>query len=384
MSIAIVTATQCEGLILMHEKMFESRLFFVDKLIAMAPGSCFVIRPCAVSDLRGFAARRSTLRHTRRNGILIAALCAEGRSGDQQRGPDRARLRANRSPAERARSLGRASGRPAEVTAAPQSIPREDVESFASFGIRAFTTRREAGTFSLSSDAPVGEVMARWTSLQEDLADRARRCVIGRQVHGTTVVTHRGGWEGLLRTGEADGHIAAERGIILTVSVADWSDLQAHPSGIVGILHSGWRGTSARIIDGGLNAFARLGLAPDEIKVHLGPSICGRCYEVSADVREQLTGQPVNRGGNVDLRSLIQSSDRGGSQEDGHLTAQVRQRTHFSHARELVGSLGDRRGDPVGPTHPELRLRSVGRHPLFWVPRTGNLCSGSRSSPLTL
>ncbi len=35
MSIALVTATQCEGLILMHEKMFESRLFFVDKLIGM-------------------------------------------------------------------------------------------------------------------------------------------------------------------------------------------------------------------------------------------------------------------------------------------------------------------------------------------------------------
>ncbi|MEP6764140.1 MAG: UDP-N-acetylglucosamine 1-carboxyvinyltransferase, partial [Gemmatimonadaceae bacterium] len=35
MSIAIVTATQCEGMILMHEKMFESRLYFVDKLVAM-------------------------------------------------------------------------------------------------------------------------------------------------------------------------------------------------------------------------------------------------------------------------------------------------------------------------------------------------------------
>jgi copper oxidase (laccase) domain-containing protein len=39
--------------------------------------------------------------------------------------------------------------------------------------------------------------------------------------------------------------------------------------------------------------------------VHLGPSICGRCYEVSADVREQLTGQPATRPGNVDLRSII-------------------------------------------------------------------------------
>ncbi len=35
MSIAVVAATQCEGMILIHEKMFESRLFFVDKLISM-------------------------------------------------------------------------------------------------------------------------------------------------------------------------------------------------------------------------------------------------------------------------------------------------------------------------------------------------------------
>src|SRR5712664_2982302 len=35
MSIAIVTATQCDGVILMFEKMFESRMFFVDKLISM-------------------------------------------------------------------------------------------------------------------------------------------------------------------------------------------------------------------------------------------------------------------------------------------------------------------------------------------------------------
>ena len=35
MSIAIVTATQCDGIILMHEKMFESRMFFVDKLVSM-------------------------------------------------------------------------------------------------------------------------------------------------------------------------------------------------------------------------------------------------------------------------------------------------------------------------------------------------------------
>src|SRR5256886_5330964 len=35
MSIAIVVASQCEGILLIFEKLFESRLFFVDKLIGM-------------------------------------------------------------------------------------------------------------------------------------------------------------------------------------------------------------------------------------------------------------------------------------------------------------------------------------------------------------
>ena len=35
MSIALVTATQAHGTVIMHEKMYESRLFFVDKLITM-------------------------------------------------------------------------------------------------------------------------------------------------------------------------------------------------------------------------------------------------------------------------------------------------------------------------------------------------------------
>lgn len=182
----------------------------------------------------------------------------------------------------------------------------EEITEFADIGIRAFTTTRAAGSFSLSGGDPAGEVMGRWTALQHDLAAQAPRLVIGRQVHGSRVLSHQGGWEGLLRTGEADGHLAVEKGIALSVSVADCVPVfLAHPSGIVGVLHSGWRGTAIRIIDTGLAAFARHKLAPPEIRMHLGPAICGRCYEVSAEVRSELTGQPANRAGNVDLRSLI-------------------------------------------------------------------------------
>jgi UDP-N-acetylglucosamine 1-carboxyvinyltransferase len=82
MSIAIVTATQCEGLIMMHEKMFESRLFFVDKLIAMGaqivlcdPHRALVSGP---SKLRGSTLDSPDIRAGM--ALLIAALCAEGRS----------------------------------------------------------------------------------------------------------------------------------------------------------------------------------------------------------------------------------------------------------------------------------------------------------------
>jgi UDP-N-acetylglucosamine 1-carboxyvinyltransferase len=81
-SIMTVVATQVEGTILIHEKMFESRMFFVDKLIGMGariilcdPHRAVVSGPCKLSgtelvspDVRAGMA------------MVIAALCAEGTS----------------------------------------------------------------------------------------------------------------------------------------------------------------------------------------------------------------------------------------------------------------------------------------------------------------
>jgi copper oxidase (laccase) domain-containing protein len=118
------------------------------------------------------------------------------------------------------------------VTAVPAALDREEISDFQSFGIRAFTTTRSAGTFGLAGPDPVGEVMSRWTDLQSELSQNARKVVIGRQVHGTRVLAHSGGWEGLLRTGEADGHISTEKGIALAVSIADCVPVFiAHESG---------------------------------------------------------------------------------------------------------------------------------------------------------
>jgi UDP-N-acetylglucosamine 1-carboxyvinyltransferase len=102
MSIAIVTATQCRGLVLMHEKMFESRMFFVDKLVSMGarivlcdPHRALVAGP---SELRPAIVESPDIRAGM--AILLAALCARGTStinnvGQIDRGYERIAERLN-------------------------------------------------------------------------------------------------------------------------------------------------------------------------------------------------------------------------------------------------------------------------------------------------
>ena len=183
----------------------------------------------------------------------------------------------------------------------------ETVDDFAPFGIRAFTTTRASGTFGLSSEEPVGEVMKRWRQLREELQPGGARLASATQVHGSRVVVHSIGWEGWLRIDEADGHASSDRGTALVVGVADCVPVFiAHPAGAAAILHSGWRGTAARIVERGIETLAQRGFSAGELRIHLGPAICGKCYEVKADVYRQLTGRDSSAASvRVDLRSII-------------------------------------------------------------------------------
>ena len=51
-------------------------------------------------------------------------------------------------------------------------IPKEIIPDFESWGIRAFVTTRDAGTFSLSSTEPVHDVMGRWSGFWCDCGGR--------------------------------------------------------------------------------------------------------------------------------------------------------------------------------------------------------------------
>lgn len=84
-SIALVVATQAKGSVLIHQKMFESRLFFVDKLIDMGaqiilcdPHRATVIGSERKSPLRGVRMTSPDIRAG--VALLIAALSAEGTS----------------------------------------------------------------------------------------------------------------------------------------------------------------------------------------------------------------------------------------------------------------------------------------------------------------
>jgi UDP-N-acetylglucosamine 1-carboxyvinyltransferase len=85
MSIVLVVATQARGSVLIHQKMFESRLFFVDKLIDMGaqiilcdPHRAAVIGLAREQRLRGISMSSPDIRAG--VALLIAALSAEGKS----------------------------------------------------------------------------------------------------------------------------------------------------------------------------------------------------------------------------------------------------------------------------------------------------------------
>jgi UDP-N-acetylglucosamine 1-carboxyvinyltransferase len=112
-SIALVVATQATGTVLIHERMFESRLFFVDRLISMGARIvlCDPHRAVVVGPSRLYGEPDGMPSPDIRAGmaLLIAALCAKGRSvihniGQIDRGYERIdeRLRALGAHIERA------------------------------------------------------------------------------------------------------------------------------------------------------------------------------------------------------------------------------------------------------------------------------------------
>lgn len=115
------------------------------------------------------------------------------------------------------------------------------------------------------------------------------RVVFMRQVHSAQVqhVTEPFGAD----PPELDAVCTGEPGLGLAVLVADCAPvLLADPAaGVVGAAHSGRAGTALGVVPALVKAMAAAGADPARMVALVGPMACGLCYEVSAELREEVS-----------------------------------------------------------------------------------------------
>jgi YfiH family protein len=107
------------------------------------------------------------------------------------------------------------------------------------------------------------------------------------QVHGSSVVRVHGADE----RPEADGLVTDTAGLALAVLVADCVPLLLHDAatGAVAAVHSGRQGVTKRVVERAVAALAALGSGTTAgISAAIGPAICGACYEVPDQMREEV------------------------------------------------------------------------------------------------
>ena len=153
------------------------------------------------------------------------------------------------------------------------------------------------------------EARGRWSALQRKLD--AQRIVHARQVHGADVCTHDedlDGVEGLGLVDPCDGHITATPGLVLAVTTADCVPVFVidPERRAVAVLHAGWRGAAAGVLEAGLEKMAQVFSSQVEhLHVHMGPAICGSCYEVGPEVFVAFQQAAPDAPMPIDLRHVL-------------------------------------------------------------------------------
>jgi polyphenol oxidase len=110
------------------------------------------------------------------------------------------------------------------------------------------------------------------------------------QVHGAVV--HRAGAVGP-PTPTADATVTADAGRAVAVLTADCVPvLLADPvAGVVAAAHAGRVGLAAGVLDGTVEAMVDAGADPARTTAVIGPAVCGECYEVPAEMRDEVAAR---------------------------------------------------------------------------------------------
>jgi len=112
----------------------------------------------------------------------------------------------------------------------------------------------------------------------------------GNQVHGTDIHVIRERNPSACEPGEVDGLLTACRQLPIGILVADcccllMTDIRLRA---VGAFHAGWRGVDGNMAARAVAAFeSHYGIPAADLRVWIGPAICGDCYEVSEDLWSQ-------------------------------------------------------------------------------------------------
>lgn len=114
------------------------------------------------------------------------------------------------------------------------------------------------------------------------------RLLIPRQCHGAgvEVVADAFADEGP----QADALVTTSTSVALAVLVADCVPvlLADRRAGVVAVAHAGRRGLVAGVLEATLRAMRACGADPAHTRAVVGPSICGRCYEVPAALAQEV------------------------------------------------------------------------------------------------
>ncbi len=150
-------------------------------------------------------------------------------------------------------------------------------------GIQTRFTDRALGNLSHGVPDSPAALTDRRHRLAAEMSVAEANFVWMDQVHGTTVATVRDPG-----TQPATDALVTDRpGLALAVLVADCVPVLAADSvaGVIGAAHAGRRGAADGVLPALLGAMQRIGARPERMRIYFGPAICGRCYEVPAEMQ---------------------------------------------------------------------------------------------------
>jgi YfiH family protein len=164
-----------------------------------------------------------------------------------------------------------------------------------------FTSRTD-GDFGVTTAADPGVLETRSHVLD---AYGLESIAASQQVHGSDVHRVEAVEPGYrVAPIEADGSVTALRGVGVAVHVADCLPIAIAGPGGVAMLHGGWRGLAAGIVEHGVGELRSLGV-DGPLAAAIGPGVGGCCYEAGDEVHAAFAQLGASRGRKLDLKAVV-------------------------------------------------------------------------------